>query len=94
MEIYVGNVHKNVTKEELQEKFSKYGQVAAVKLKKDLFTGENKGYAFIAMVDQAEAKAAIKALNGKKLRGREIKVTEARSHDHDWNKGKSRGKPF
>jgi RNA recognition motif-containing protein len=94
MEIYIGNIHKNVTKEELKEKFGKYGQVATVKLKKDLFTGENKGYAFVAMPIQAEAKAAVKALNGKKLRGREIKVTEARSHDYDWNKGKNKGKLF
>ena len=94
MEIYIGNIHKNVTKEELQEKFAKYGQVATVKLKKDLFSGENKGYAFITMPVQTEAEAAVKALNGKKLRGKEIKVTEARSHDRDWNRGRDKGKPF
>ncbi len=94
MEIYVGNVHKNVTKEALQTKFEKFGQVASVKLKKDLFTGQNKGYAFVMMPVQSEAEAAIKALNGKKMEGRELKVTDGRSQDYDWNKGKKKGKPF
>jgi RNA recognition motif-containing protein len=94
MEIYVGDVHKNVTKEELQTKFEKFGQVLNIKLKKDLFTGENKGYAFVLMPVQSEAEAAIKGLNGKKLHGREIKVTAGRSHDYDWNKGRNKGKPF
>ena len=94
MEIYVGNVHKNVKKEELQAKFEKFGQVASVKLKKDLFTGQNKGYAFVMMPVKSEAEAAIKGLNGKKMQGREIKVTAGRSLDYDWNKGKKKGKPF
>jgi RNA recognition motif-containing protein len=94
MEIYVGNVHKNVTKEELQAKFEKFGQVASVKLKKDLFTGQNKGYAFVLMPVQSEAKAAIKALNGKKMEGRVIKVTAGRPQERDWNKGVRKGKPF
>ena len=85
---------EHAQEEELKEKFAKYGQVATIKLKKDLFTGENKGYAFVTMPIQDEAKAAIKALTGKKLRGKEIKVTEARSHDHDWNKGKKKNRPF
>ena len=94
MEIYVGNVHKNVTKEELQAKFEKFGQVASVKLKKDLFTGENKGYAFVLMPVQSEAEKAIKGLNGKKLHGKEMKVTAGRTQDRDWNKGTKKGKPF
>ena len=94
MEIYVGNIHKNVTKEELQSKFEKFGQVASVKLKKDLFTGQNKGYAFVLMPVQSEAEAAIKGLNGKKMEGRVIKVTAGRPQERDWNKGAKKGKPF
>jgi RNA recognition motif-containing protein len=94
MDIYVGNLSKKVIKEDLQTKFEKYGQVAAIKLKKDLFTGEPKGYAFVIMPVQSEAEAAIKALDGKKVRGQEMKVSEARSHDAEWVKGRKKNRPF
>lgn len=96
MEIYVGNLSKKVTKEDLENVFSKYGQISNIKFKKDLFTKEPKGYAFVTMTAQAEAEKAIEKLNGKKLKGAEIIVKEARSHEQPWNKnlGKKKGRPF
>ena len=94
MEIYIGNLSKKITKEELQLKFEKYGQVLQIKFKMDLFTKEPKGYAFISMPDQAEALKAIKKLNGTKLHGQELIVKEANPHEKDWHKGRNKGKPF
>ena len=82
MEIYVGNLSGNVTKEDLKKVFETFGTVSQVKLKKDLFTGKNKGYAFVVMTTDSEAKAAIKGLNGQDLQGQSLKVSEARSHDN------------
>ena len=96
MEIYVGNLSKKVAKEDLQVQFEKYGTVSLIKFKKDLFTGESKGYAFVVMPIQTEAHKSIEKLNGKKMKGQPLIVREARSHDQDWNKrgGKKRGRPF
>ncbi|MCJ7813039.1 RNA-binding protein [bacterium] len=96
MDIYVGGLSKKITKEELQVQFEKFGVVSRVKLKGDLFSGESKGYAFVIMPIRTEALKAIDKLNGKKIKGQEIKVKEARSHDRDWNERerKRSGKPF
>jgi RNA recognition motif-containing protein len=94
MDIYVGNLSKKITKEDLQKAFEKFGQVSTIKLKKDLFTGEPKGYAFVVMTVQTEAEAAIEGLDGKKIKGTEIKVNRARSHDYKQNAGKKKGRPF
>ncbi|MBN2286960.1 MAG: RNA-binding protein [Tissierellales bacterium] len=94
MEIYVGNLSKKVTKEDLQSLFEKYGTVSLIKFKKDLFSGESKGYAFVVMPVLAEAEKAIEKSNGKKILGQKIIVKEARSHDQDWDKRGKRGRPF
>ncbi len=94
MEIYVGNLSKKVTKENLQNQFEKYGTVSLIKFKKDLFSGDSKGYAFVVMPVQAEAEKAIEKSNGKKMHGQSIIVKEARSHDQDWNKRGRKGRPF
>ena len=96
MEIYVGNLSKKVAKEDLQIKFEKFGTVSLIKFKKDLFSGESKGYAFVVMPILTEANKAIEKMNGKKMKGQSLIVKEARSHDQDWNQkgGKKRGRPF
>ncbi len=94
MEIYVGNLSKKVTKEDLQSQFERYGTVSLIKFKKDIFTGESKGYAFVIMPVQAEAEKAIEKSNGKRIRGEKIIVKEARAHDQDWQKRGKKGKPF
>ena len=78
MNIYVGNLSRNVTEEDLQEAFKDFGEVASVKMIKDRYSGESRGFGFVEMPDKAEAQSAIDGLNGKELKGQAIKVNEAR----------------
>jgi RNA recognition motif-containing protein len=78
MNIYVGNLSYEVTEEELRQAFEGYGQVESVKIIKDKYSGESKGFGFVEMPAKAEAQSAIEGLNGEELRGRMLKVNEAR----------------
>jgi RNA recognition motif-containing protein len=78
MNIYVGNISKDVTDEELQALFSEYGNVRSLKIIRDLFSGESKGFGFIEMPGQAEAQKAISELNTRELKGKKLVVNEAR----------------
>jgi len=79
MKIYVGNLSYGVTEEDLREAFGGFGQVESVKIIKERFSGESKGFGFVEMPDKAEANSAIHGLNGKELKGRTLKVSEART---------------
>lgn len=76
--IYVGNLSRDVTEEDLQEAFGAFGQVASVNIIKDRFSGESRGFGFVEMPEKAEAQAAIADLNGKDLKGQTLNVNEAR----------------
>lgn len=78
MNIYVGNLAYGVTQEELHEAFSAYGQVESANLISDKFTGQSKGFGFVEMPNNSEADAAIKALNETPLKGRNMKVNQAK----------------
>ena len=78
MNIYVGNLSRNVTEEDLQEAFKDFGEVASVKMIKDRYSGESRGFGFVEMPDKAAAQSAIDGLNGKELKGKALKVNEAR----------------
>lgn len=78
MNIYVGNLAYGVTQDELHEAFSAYGQVESVNLITDKFTGDSKGFGFVEMPSNAEADAAIKALNETPLKGHSMKVNQAK----------------
>ncbi|MFP4559583.1 MAG: RNA recognition motif domain-containing protein [Archaeoglobaceae archaeon] len=78
MNIYIGNLPYDVKDDELRQGFESYGQVFSVNVVKDRFSGRSKGFAFIEMSDEDEAKAAIDGLNGTTMTGREIKVNKAR----------------
>jgi RNA recognition motif-containing protein len=78
MNIFVGNLSSNVTEDDLRQAFEAFGQVKSVKVIKDLFSGESKGFAFVEMQAKAEAHAAITGLSGKELKGRVLNVNEAR----------------
>jgi RNA recognition motif-containing protein len=83
MNIYAGNLPWNLTEEDLRAAFEAHGEVVSVKIIKDKFTGRSRGFGFIEMPNQEEGKAAISALNGKDLKGREIVVNEARPPRED-----------
>jgi RNA recognition motif-containing protein len=78
MNIYVGNLPYSVTDADLRESFSQFGTVGQVNLITDKFTGESKGFGFVEMENNAEADVALKSLNGSDMRGRAIKVNQAK----------------
>lgn len=90
MNIYVGNISWDLTEQEIQEAFEAFGQTSSVKIIKDKHTGKSRGFAFVEMSEKAEAEAAIKGLNGKELKGREIVVNEARPRPEGFRGGSRR----
>ena len=78
MNIFVANIERKVTDEQLQELFAQHGEIASLKLIKDRDTGVSKGYAFVEMTNDDEAQKAIDALNEFELEGRALAVNEAR----------------
>ena len=78
MNIYVGNLSKDVTDDDLQGLFSEFGQIKSVKVIRDLFSGESKGFGFVEMPGLTEAQKAINELNTKEVKGKKIVVNEAR----------------
>jgi superfamily II DNA/RNA helicase len=78
MNIYVGNLAYGVTQDELREAFGAYGKIESVNLITDKFTGESKGFGFVEMSSNSEADAAIKGLNETPLKGRNMKVNQAK----------------
>ena len=78
MNIYVGNLSWDVTQEDLQEAFQAHGQVASVNIITDKYTGKSRGFAFVEMPNDDEARAAISALNDQELKGRNMNINEAR----------------
>ena len=78
MNIYVGNLSLDVTESDLKESFENFGTIESVKIITDNYTGASKGFGFIEMSSNSEGDAAIKGLNGQKLKGTILKVNEAR----------------
>lgn len=76
--LFVGNLSWNTTDETLAEFFAKVGKVISAKVIKDKFTGKSRGFGFVEMSSDEEAKKAIEELNEKELDGRNIMVNEAR----------------
>jgi RNA recognition motif-containing protein len=81
MNIYVGNLLREATEEDLRHAFEAFGQVRSVKIIKDQYTGDSRGFGFVEMPNSLEAQSAISGLNGKGLKGRTLKVNEARPRD-------------
>jgi len=78
MNIYVGNLSQEVTEDDLREAFESFGQITSLKIIKDKFSGESRGFGFIEMPARQEAMAAMENLDGKELKGKTIIVNEAR----------------
>jgi RNA recognition motif-containing protein len=91
MNIFVGNLSRDVTEEDLRQAFSAYGQVDRVTILKDKFTGEPRGFGFVEMPAKAEAEAAIAGLNQNDLKGRQLTVNEARPKTERPSGGGGRG---
>jgi len=83
MNIYVGNLPREATDEDLRKAFEAFGEVTSVKIITDRFTGDPRGFAFVEMAKNSEAQSAISGLDGKDLKGRALKVNEARPRRDD-----------
>jgi RNA recognition motif-containing protein len=86
MNIYVGNLSYKVEEIDLRQIFEEYGEVASVKIISDKYSGRSKGFAFVEMNDEAQAKKAIEELNQKEIDGRQIVVNVARPRKTDFNR--------
>ena len=78
MNIYVGNLSYEVNEEDVRQAFDPFGQISSVRIITDRDTGRSKGFGFVEMPNDAEAKSAISGLNGRELQGRSLKVNESR----------------
>ena len=81
MNIYVGNLPWKTEEYELRELFTQHGQVGSARILKDRETGRSRGFGFVEMPNDDEARAAIEALNGYELDGRGLRVNEARPRE-------------
>ena len=79
--IYVGNISYNSTEDDLREALGQYGEVTAVRVITDRDTGRSKGFGFVEMSDDDQAREAMQALDGNDFMGRDIKVNEARPRE-------------
>lgn len=79
--LYVGNLAYSVTSSDLQELFSQAGEVASADVVADKFSGQSRGFGFVEMVNGADAVRAIEQFNDTELKGRNIKVNEARARE-------------
>ncbi|MEY3405376.1 MAG: hypothetical protein RL161_806 [Bacteroidota bacterium] len=79
MNIFVANINFKTRKEDLEKAFAAFGQVNSVKIVRDRDTGRSKGYGFVEMENEDEAKRAIESLDNSTLDGREIVVKPANS---------------
>lgn len=76
--MYVGNIAFNATEQDLRELFSEYGEIGSLKIIKDNFTNQSRGFGFVEMIDENDAQKAITALNGKTFKGKILTVAEAK----------------
>ncbi len=87
MRLYVGNLSRDVNENELREAFLAFGKVDEVTIVKDKFNGSPKGFAFVEMPVEEEARKAIEGLSGTQLKGRSLDVNEARPKTERPNRG-------
>ena len=91
MNIYIGNLSYEVTEDDLRKEFEAFGQVSSVAIIKDKFTEKSRGFGFVEMPTREQAEAAIAALNGKAVKGRQIAASEAKPKTDRGPRGGGRG---
>jgi RNA recognition motif-containing protein len=94
MNIFVGNLSRDVTNDDLQQAFQAFGEVASANVIRDKFSGDSRGFGFVEMPSKEAGQAAIAGLNGKDLKGRAINVNEARPRDDNRGGGSGGGRRF
>ncbi|MGC9375208.1 MAG: RNA recognition motif domain-containing protein [Bacteroidales bacterium] len=86
MNIYVGNLDYKVNENDLEGIFADYGTVSSAKVIVDKYNGRSKGFGFVTMENDEEAKKAMEALNGATFENREIVVNEAKPKRENYNR--------
>lgn len=92
MNIYVGNLSRETTDEDLKQAFEAFGQVESVNIIKDRFSGESRGFGFVEMPTKDEAMAAIEGMNGQDLNGNAVNVNEAKPREDRPRGGRGGGR--
>jgi RNA recognition motif-containing protein len=87
MKMYVGNLSFNTSESQLQALFEPHGAVSSAALVMDRETGRPRGFGFVEMPNDAEAKAAMAALSGKNVDGRDLTVNEAKPREAGGGRG-------
>jgi RNA recognition motif-containing protein len=94
MRIYVGNLSYQAGEQDLRELFETYGEVTEVHVVTDRDSGRSRGFAFVEMPAEDEAKSAIEALDQKDHMGRDLRVNEAQPRKGGNRKGGNRGSRY
>ena len=94
MNIYVGNLHYEISEDQLKEIFEEYGEVTSTKIINDRETGRSKGFGFVEMGNEDEANKAISELNDAELKGRNMRVNQARERTGGGGGGRDRRNNF
>ena len=81
MNIYVSNIPYQTTEDELRDAFAGFGSVSSARIIKDKMTGKSRGFGFVEMGNDDEARAALEGMNGAELTGRKINAREARPRE-------------
>lgn len=89
--LFVGGLPYETTNQQLEELFSQAGKVESVNVITDRYSGRGKGFGFVEMATEEEAKKAIETLNGYNFNGRSIVVNEARPQEDRGQRGGQRG---
>jgi len=84
MSLYVRNLSYGVTEDEFQQLLTEYGSVVNVNIIGDRHTGNSKGFGFVEMENKADAEKAVKDLDGSSVKGRNIKVNQARPRNEGY----------
>lgn len=90
MKLYVGNLSFNTSESQLRDLFAAHGEVRTASLVMDRDTGRPRGFGFVEMSDDTQAQAAIAALNGSNVDGRDLTVNEAKPREGGGGRGGAR----
>jgi cold-inducible RNA-binding protein len=89
--LYVGNLGFNVTNKDLEDAFAVIGACESVSVITDRASGQSRGFGFVEMTSKDDAQRAIQQLDGKEIKGRAVRVSEARDRDNQRGSGGGRG---
>jgi cold-inducible RNA-binding protein len=89
--LFVGNLNFQTTESDLRAMFEPFGKIERIHIATDRETGQARGFAFVEMTNDEEAKKAMASLDGKEVSGRNVKVNEARPKERTGSAGHGRG---